>query len=96
MVPTSRTPLRVDRLRALNVPEPAVVVLANGEPTAVRRSKEKGGGQAVEAVLDVWRVDDEWWRRTISRRYVEVLLESGKRVVLFEDLQTGEWFLHQS
>jgi hypothetical protein len=28
----------------------------------------------------------------ISRRYYEVVLEGGKRVVLFEDLLTDEWF----
>jgi hypothetical protein len=37
-------------------------------------------------------MDDEWWRQPIVRRYVEVVLEGGGRVVLFEDLITGEWF----
>ncbi len=40
-----------------------------------------------------WRMDDEWWRQPIVRRYVEVVLEGGGRVVLFEDLITGEWFV---
>jgi len=43
-------------------------------------------------VLEVWRIDDEWWRRPIARRYFEALLQGGRRVVLFEDLATGEWF----
>jgi hypothetical protein len=47
---------------------------------------------AVEAVLDSWQLDDEWWRQRISRRYVAVMLEGGKRMLLFEDLVTGEWF----
>jgi hypothetical protein len=38
-------------------------------------------------------MDDEWWRQPIVRRYVEVVLEGGGRVVLFEDLITGEWFV---
>ena len=96
MVAHSRTPLRADRLRSLNVPEAASVELdANGQPGAVRRSKNKDGGQTVEDILDVWRIDDEWWRRPIARRYFEVLLDGGKRVVLFEDLPTGEWFIQQ-
>jgi len=47
---------------------------------------------SVEAVLDSWNIEDEWWRHRISRRYVAVMLEGGKRVLLFEDLVTGEWF----
>jgi len=46
----------------------------------------------VEAILESWRVDDEWWRRTIARNYMEVMLEGGKRMVLFQDLLTGQWF----
>ncbi|HEV2750429.1 MAG TPA: hypothetical protein VGV12_07900 [Gemmatimonadales bacterium] len=88
--------MKTDRLRALNVPESVAVELdADGQPAAVRRSKDKCGGQAVETVLDVWRTDDEWWRHSISRRYYEVMLDSGKRTVLFEDLHTGEWFIQK-
>jgi len=46
----------------------------------------------VEAILESWRIDDEWWRRTIARNYMEVMLEGGKRMVLFQDLLTGQWF----
>jgi hypothetical protein len=46
----------------------------------------------VESVLDSWQLEDEWWRHRISRRYVEVMLEGGKRALLFEDLVSGEWF----
>jgi len=38
-------------------------------------------------------MDDEWWRQPIVRRYVEVVLEGGGRVVLFRGLITGEWFV---
>jgi len=58
---------------------------------------ESGGltvvtGGKVEAILESWRIDDEWWRQTISRAYMEVMLEGGKRRVLFQDLITGQWF----
>jgi hypothetical protein len=46
-------------------------------------------------VLETWRIDDEWWRKPIARRYVEVVLEDGAHVVLFEDLVTGAWFAQQ-
>jgi hypothetical protein len=102
MVTSSRTPLRTDRLRTLNEPRPVAVELdANGQPAAIRRSKDNGGGHGgqeetaavVETVLEMWRIDDEWWRQLISRRYFAVILEGGARVVLFEDLVTHEWFM---
>ena len=102
MVAPPRAPLRADRLRAVNEPRLVAVELnADGLPKAIRRSRDNGGGQGgqeteaavVDAVLESWRIEDEWWRHLISRRYFEVLLERGGRVVLFEDLGTGEWFV---
>jgi hypothetical protein len=65
---------------------------------AVKRQMRRSDGQeataaVVETVLEMWRIDDEWWRRLISRRYFAVILEGGTRAVLFEDLVTGEWFM---
>lgn len=75
---------------------------------AVKRSGGQADGRPAESstarppdrltvtgIGDTWRLDDEWWRRQIARRYVEVILEGGGRMVLFEDLVTGEWFVHQ-
>lgn len=130
MVPSSRTPLRPDRLRALNLPSAVEVGIdAWGLPTWVvendgtaerrndgtdigstteRRSAippGMGGGEdgdrrmgksgRVEEVAEQWVVQDEWWRTPIHRRYVEVVLEGGAHVVLFEDLTTGEWFMQK-
>jgi hypothetical protein len=93
MVPPPRAPLRADRLRALNVPVPVRVQLdARGLPAVVRR---KADGKRVETVGEIWRVDDEWWRAPLVRRYYEVVLEGGARVVLFEDLVTGAWWLQR-
>jgi len=79
----------------------AVELHADGSPAKVWRSNCNGDGQeakaaveaVVETVLEMWRIDDEWWRQLISRRYFAVLLEGGARVVLFEDLVTHEWFM---
>ncbi|HYL55986.1 MAG TPA: hypothetical protein VEU73_10485 [Gemmatimonadales bacterium] len=49
----------------------------------------------VESIGENWRMDDEWWRQPIVRRYVEAVLEGGGRVLLFEDLITGEWFVQK-
>ena len=86
---------KTDRLRALNAPHRVEVELdANGLPIGMR---DAGCGmrRPVEAVGEVWRIDDEWWRQPISRRCVEVIFEGGGRVVLFEDLSTGEWWIQK-
>lgn len=86
MVAPARAPLRTDRLRAVNEPQlTAVECDEQHRPIAV-------GGIAVETILESWRIDDEWWRQPIARRYHAVLLDGGKRVVLFEDIVTGDWF----
>lgn len=48
--------------------------------------------KSIEVVGEIWRVDDEWWRKPIARRYVEVVLEGGGHAMLYEDLTTGTWF----
>jgi len=86
MVAHPRAPLRADRLRALNTPRSVqVVVDGHGTPAAV-------DGIGIAEVLEIWRIDDEWWREPIVRRYADVVLAGGKHVVLFEDLRTGDWF----
>ena len=82
---------RNDRLRALNVPRAIAVELdETGLPARIRDGERDW--RIVEGIGDTWRLDDEWWRRLLSRRYVEVILERGGRMVVYEDLVTGEWF----
>jgi hypothetical protein len=82
------------------MPEPVTVEL-DGEraPVVVHQAPDTPGtpgtGKRVEAIGESWRVEDEWWRQPISRRYVEVVLEGGGRVVLYEDLITGAWWVQQ-
>ncbi|HEX9487391.1 MAG TPA: hypothetical protein VF976_10020 [Gemmatimonadales bacterium] len=64
-----------------------------GVPVVVARGT--GDVKRVESIGETWRIDDEWWRLPIVRRYVEVILEGGGRVVLFEDLATGEWWMQK-
>ena len=73
--------------RRLNEPRPALVVAAeNGAPTRV-------GGVTVAGVCEEWRVVDRWWTEApVRRRYFEVLLETGRNVVVFEDGERGGWF----
>jgi hypothetical protein len=62
---------------------------AAGRPVAVRGKRR----QAVQAVDDRWRLDDEWWRPDpISRMYYAVRLNSGLKLVLYKDLVGGVWY----
>ena len=93
--------MRNDRLRALNVPHQVAVELGDeGLPVAVNSEATHHAlrathRQTVESVGEIWRIDDEWWRAPIHRRYVEAILEGGKHVVLFEALMTGEWWMQK-
>ncbi len=74
-------------LARLNEPQPALVEERfDGSPDRVNR-------QPVAAIREEWRVLDRWWtEEPVSRRYFEVVLESGQNVVVFRDQEQGGWF----
>ena len=78
------------RLRPLNRPRPLRVEASeDGGLVAVRLSN---GRYVVEAVLETWRIDDEWWRkRPVSRLYYRLLLEDGRTVTVFQDEVSKRW-----
>jgi hypothetical protein len=78
---------RIARSARLNAPRAALVEEGfDGTPGRVNR-------QPVAAVREEWRVLDRWWtEEPISRRYFEVVLESGENVVVFRDQERGGWF----
>ena len=98
-----------NQLHPLNLPRRVQVRLSNeGLPLTVASHASLSPGATVDeqfsdvarneiksvaAILEIWRVDDEWWRQPISRRYMEVVLQGGRHVVLYEDLATGDWFM---
>ena len=93
MVQNPRTAARARRIQPVDLPAPLTVETgAGGCPVAVtiRRRLE------VVAVTARWRIDDEWWRLPIVRRYVEVVLEGGARLVLFEDMKSKQWFAQKT
>jgi hypothetical protein len=104
MVPNTGTPVRAHRLRPLNAPRRVFVELSERslpvavlEPPPGTATPALGASpgftrREVETVGEIWRVDDEWWRAPISRRYVEVILKGGKHTVLYHDLVIDEWF----
>jgi hypothetical protein len=79
-----------EKIRPLNQPAPvAVEADERGAPKAVLF---KGTFRQVRAIADTWRIDDEWWREEIARRYFEIELEGGRRLTVYQDLVRGDWF----
>jgi hypothetical protein len=78
---------RAARSARLLEPQPVhVEERFDGTPRLVNR-------QEVAVVREEWRVPDRWWtEEPISRRYFEVVLESGQNVVVFNDQERGGWF----
>ncbi len=73
--------------RRLNEPRPARVrAAAGGRPLAV-------DGRAVDTVRESWLVEDRWWTdRPVRRRYWEVVTADGRNLVVFREIERGDWF----
>jgi hypothetical protein len=47
----------------------------------------------VALVREEWRVVDRWWtEEPLSRRYFDVVLESGQQAVVYRDEERRKWF----
>jgi len=80
------------RLRRLDAPRDIRVKAdAEGRPLRVARARRV---LAVDQILESWRIDDEWWRAPISRRYHTVVLEDGAHLTLYQELCAGGWHVH--
>ena len=80
-------------LRSLNVPRPIRVRTGSGgRPLSIRLG---GRERRVLQILEIWQIDDEWWRERISRRYATLVLEGGRTMTVFRDLVTGCWYLQE-
>ena len=82
------------RLRPLGFPSPIHVrINLKGQPTEIGLQDRRRGGN-VASIQEIWRIDDEWWRNSISRLYYQVVLENGKIMTLYRDLTDGCWYTH--
>jgi hypothetical protein len=77
--------------RRLNSPRPALVEAhADGLPRRVNR-------QEIAVVREEWRVVDRWWtEEPVTRRYFDVVLESGENTVVYFDGDGGSWFTQRA
>jgi hypothetical protein len=81
---------QIETIRSLNLPKPLVVEADERLlPRAVELRERR---RRVEAIPDSWRIDDEWWRAPISRRYFQIILEGGIARTIYQDLVSGGWY----
>jgi len=90
MVQNSGTTLRSGAYKPVNLPQRVRVEEdSSGLPIAIKIARR----QLVTAIEDRWRIDDEWWRsEPVSRHYFVVLFASGRRLIVFKDLNSGQWY----
>lgn len=90
MVQDPRTTAGAGSLRRLNEPRPiALEATQGGMPKAMLW---RGTYRFVRAVHDSWRIDDEWWRDEVARRYFVIELEGGRRLTVYHDLLRDAWY----
>jgi hypothetical protein len=84
--------VRADRIRPLNVPRPLRVEAdARGFPLRIQL---RAGWMEVTEIADRWRIDDEWWRKQVSRMYFQVRLAPDGGATIFHDLVSRDrWYL---
>ncbi len=70
-------------------PERIEIAAQEGRPFVVRLKKRP---VLVKEIVNMWRIDEEWWRKPISRLYFSLELENGARVTVFRDLLGGTWY----
>lgn len=93
MVADPRAAGSAGRLRPLNRPRQVRVEADQERPLAVHLSNRR---VTIEEIVEIWRIDDEWWREhPISRMYYRLLLEDGRTMDVFQDLTNGRWAKQQ-
>ena len=87
MVADSRGARALRTAGRVNEPRPALVEAhADGSPKRVNR-------EGVVLVREEWRVVERWWtEEPLSRRYFDVVLESGQQAVVYRDQERSRWY----
>ena len=91
MVQNSRETPGPGALRPLNLPVLIVVEAdAHQQPLTL---VQRGRRLKVASVDSLWKIDEEWWReKPIIRMYYQLTTEDGRRITVFRDLTSGEWY----
>jgi hypothetical protein len=53
--------------------------------------------QSVAVLREEWRVVDRWWtEEPVSRRYFDLVLETGENAVVYHDGDAGWWYTQRA
>ena len=86
-------PRRTIGFKGMNAPV-LITVQEDGDHTPLSVYL-KGKDHPVESVMDMWEIDDEWWRdQHICRMYYQLVVDGGRVVIVYRDLD-GSWY-HQN
>ena len=86
-------PRRAIGFKGMNAPIP--ITVQHDEENVPVTIRLKGREHPVESVMDRWEIDDEWWRgQRICRMYYQVVVDGGRVVIVYRDLD-GSWY-HQN
>jgi protein ImuB len=96
-------------LRRFRLPIPARVLIDGDRPVSVRTDRTALAGGRVHAVAGPWRTSGEWWKTAAAtagaqpsspprragwnRDEWDVALSDGGLYRIFEDRDTGRWFV---
>ena len=69
-----------------------MTVLTRGPDELPALLVERGRRRPVAHTQDAWRIDDEWWRDAIGRRYYRVVLDDGSLRTVYRDVVAGGWY----
>ena len=99
----------VPSLRRFRLPIPARVLMDGNRPISVRTDRPALAGGRVQAAAGPWRTSGEWWKTSTvpagappsapprrtgwNRDEWDVALSDGGLYRIFEDRETGRWFV---
>ena len=55
----------------------------------------QGRAHQVQQIAKRWRVDQGWWRKRVWREYFKLITQTGLLVVIFREVQSGDWYLQR-
>lgn len=76
-------------------PEGTPIRVTTGSDDRPLRFTWRGQSHDIDAIAREWRVRTDWWRSSAWRVYFKLTTASGLLVIIYRDLQTGEWFLQR-
>ena len=93
-------------MRRFRLPIPARVLIDDDRPISVRTDRPALAGGRVQAAAGPWRTSGEWWKTPAgaqpasqprragwNRDEWDVALSDGGLYRIFEDRDTGRWFV---